>query len=261
MFDEKFYRRKGNILEIFLIGRNEWHPSTHTVGYLNNIYKLEDPDALVSKNSAFTSQTPEQSAEAALPDLTHEQQKKEGAMHKIKDLSNLIDLLSAKPAKDLSVTLSTEIQEGLKGCLELGLKQISSFIPMQFPPRMTFALHDQRGQLPKLRVKPKDFARFCDATYAPIPGAVKVDKDLLAEGVGWLFDGMEGPRLESILKPLEAALKACTENTFEASRMHVQEIVDWLDNIMDNRANQLANDLRKSVKDLNENPLLAEISL
>jgi hypothetical protein len=260
MFDKKFYRRRGNVLEIFLIGLNRWHTSTHSVGYLLNIHKLEDPDALVSENSALKSQTPEQSAEAALPDLTHEQQKKEGAMHEIKDLSDLIDLLSAKPAGPVTITLSPEIQEGLQGCLELGLKQVVSFNPTMLNPRMVFALSDRRDRVPKMRVKPKDFTRYCSVDYNAIPGNVIVDKDLLTQGVGWLFDGMEGPRLREILEPLEAKIEACTEETIEASRAHVQEIADWLDNIMDNRPNRLANELRESVKSLNAEELLAKLS-
>lgn len=181
-------------------------------------------------------------------------------MQEIKDLSDLIDLLSAKPAGSINVTLSEDIQEGLKGCLELGLKQILSFCPMVLNPRLGHALHDHPHKIPKVRVKPKDFARLCAPDYNVIPGNVMVDKDLLAQGVGWLFNGMEGPRLEVILKPLEAKIEACQEETIEASRAHVQEITDWLDNIMDNRPNRLANELRQSVESLNNEALLEKLN-
>lgn len=180
-------------------------------------------------------------------------------MSEIKDLSDLIDLLSAKPAGPITVTLSPGIHEGLKGCLELGLKQIISYCPMMLNPRQAHPLHDQPHKMPKMRVKPKDFARFCAADYNAIPGKVMVDKDLLAQGIGWLFDGMEGPRLREILEPLEAKVDACTEETIEASRAHVQEIADWLDNIMDNRPNHLAKELRKSVEALNSEGLLPKL--
>lgn len=259
MFDEKFYRRKGNALEIFLIGRNEWHPSTHTVGYLHNIHKLEDTDALIGDNLALAPKTPNQSAETSLPNLTHEQPRQECTMPEIEDLSDLIDLLSAKPAGPITVTLSPEIQEGLKGCLELGLKQIISFCPTMLNPRHAYSLYDKPHKAPKMRVKPKDFTRFCAADYNAIPGNVIVDKDLLAQGVGWLFDGMECPRLREILEPLEAKIEACIEETIEASRAHVQEIADWLDNIMDSRPNRLAKELRQSAQALNSEGLLPKL--
>mgnify|MGYP003482248800 FL=1 len=177
----------------------------------------------------------------------------------VKDLSDLIDLLSAKPAGPITVTLSPEIQEGLQGCLELGLKQIVSFCPTMLNPRMVFALSDSPHQVPKKRVKPKDFTRYCASDYNAIPGNVIVDKDVLAQSIGWLFDGMEGPRLREILEPLEALVEACTEETIVASRAHVQEIADWLENIIDKRPNRLAEELRKSVETLNTEGLLPKL--
>jgi hypothetical protein len=178
---------------------------------------------------------------------------------RVTDLSDLIDLLSAKPAGPITITLNQEIQEGLKGCLELGLKQIISYCPTMLNPRQAHPLLDPPHKAPKMRVKPKDFARFCAADYNAIPGNVMVDKDLLAQGVGWLFDGLEGPRLGEILEPLEAKIEACTDETIEAPRAHVQEIADWLDNIMDNRPNRLAKELRKSVESLNSEGLLPKM--
>jgi hypothetical protein len=94
-------------------------------------------------------------------------------MHEIKDLSDLLDLLSAKPAGSINVTLSEDIQEGLKGCLELGLKQIIFASPRMLNPRLVLALHEHPHKKPKMRVKPKDFARLCAPDYNVIPGNVK----------------------------------------------------------------------------------------
>lgn len=44
--DEMFVRRKGNGLEFFNMNRHEWTPSSRPVEFLDEIHKLEDPDAV-----------------------------------------------------------------------------------------------------------------------------------------------------------------------------------------------------------------------
>jgi hypothetical protein len=45
--DEMFYRLAWNVLEFFNMNRHEWYVSDRPVEFLDNIHKLEDPDAVI----------------------------------------------------------------------------------------------------------------------------------------------------------------------------------------------------------------------
>lgn len=179
-------------------------------------------------------------------------------MQKINDLSDLLVALSSKTADSLEISLDPSLFEGLKGCLELGLKHIMSFEPMAVNPRQLVSLDDGHG-MPTRRVNPKDFQKYLEGSLDSKPDPVLVNKDLLAEGIGWVKYQEGSPRLNSVIDPMELKISSTADDKVEVHRPHLQEIVDWLDLIQRTRPNEVAKELRKSVSDLNEKGLKRKI--
>lgn len=89
---------------------------------------------------------------------------------------------------------------------------------------------------------------------------ISVDRDKLRHGLAWVEDHSRSDRFSAIHGALLTLCVGSVANQrIDAPYAHVQEIVDWLDLIMDGRPNALAEELRKDVLDHNSIALQPQI--
>jgi hypothetical protein len=172
-------------------------------------------------------------------------------MQHIEDLSDLITLLSTSSTDPVQFELAPELNESLKGCLELGIKHLTCFDPMIMTPRQLSRLTDH-SYMHVQRVWPKDFAKYLSANPSGRPGIVSVDRVLLAEGLSYLSDHSRSTRFSQVYDALYVLTHYAANIRVEVSRDHVEEVADWLDFIQSNRPNDIAEALRLDVKTHNE---------
>lgn len=174
-------------------------------------------------------------------------------MVEIKDLSTLLALLEQKPGQALEVRIDPQVFKGLETCLQLGIMNAAQWQPAAFNPKtLSSLLHPLRISDQKMIVRVKDFQQFVDATHGQDQTPLKVDKKLLEEGMGWVEEIVhEGDRLDGQIKRLEIAIAATPDPLIEAPLNFLQELVDWLDQIQRNRPNEVADELRDSVRQHN----------
>jgi hypothetical protein len=179
-------------------------------------------------------------------------------VNEIETLSDLLSLLSAKPEGPLEVRIPQALHENLKGCLELGVAELITYDSTCLPPRT--ALDFRLGIARKSKVSGQGF--FHPGEIAgDLSHKIMVSKSLLEEGVAWVGSYCHSERLDAILNGMTVLTVTCTGSEVEASREHLQELVDWLDCIVDSRPNLVATKLRKNVKELNQFPLLPKIKI
>jgi hypothetical protein len=178
-------------------------------------------------------------------------------MHEIRDLSDLITLLAAKPGTPLQLEIHPDVQESLAGCLELGLNNIVSFSAMAMAPRTLAKISTPRHS-PTPKAWPKDFQKFLNWSSESDLTLISVSRDLLADGLDWVGDYPFGERFELIYSHLLTLVRV-DQQRVDAPMGHVQEIVDWLDLIQRNRPNDVAEALRVDVKANNPMGLKAKI--
>lgn len=174
-------------------------------------------------------------------------------MVEITDLSTLLGLLEQKPDQALEVRIDPQVFKGLETCLQLGIMNAAQWQPAAFNPKTLSVLLDPvRIVDKKMIVRVKDFQQFIDATRNQDATPLKVDKQLLDEGIGWVEDAINGDaRFEQQIQILEANIKSAPDALVEAPKNFLQELVDWLDQIQRNRPNELADELRDSVRQHN----------
>lgn len=174
-------------------------------------------------------------------------------MHDVKNIPELIALLMPEGEPSFEVCLRAELHKTLRVCLELGVAELIALDPYCLPPRLGAQLrqkHRFQG-----RVYPADFG-LDSPSLQGLDERIRVDADMVKEGVGWVEHVNYHPRLTNILTQVMAQADACAEGVAEVPRGHLQELVDWLDMIVDNRPNRLASALRDNVATLNTRGLL-----
>lgn len=174
-------------------------------------------------------------------------------MHDVKNIPELIALLMPEGETSFEVLLPQELHRTLRACLELGMAELIAMDPYCLPPRLGAQLRQkQRFQG---RVYPADFGLDAPSLQG-FDERIRVDAQMVKEGVGWVEHFNYHPRLTDILTHMMALADACAVGVAEVPRGHLQELVDWLDIIMDNRSNRLAGALRENVASLNATGLL-----
>jgi predicted transcriptional regulator len=178
-------------------------------------------------------------------------------MIEIKDLSTLLALLEQKPGQALEVRIDPQAFKGLETCLQLGIINAAQWQPAAFNPKtVSTLLHPLRITDKKMIVRVKDFQQFIDATHDKDATPLKVDKKLLDEGMGWFEEAVDGnAHFEQQIKILEATIKSAPDTLVDAPKNFLQELVDWLDQIQRNRPNEVAEELRDSVRENNAQTL------
>lgn len=179
-------------------------------------------------------------------------------MHEIRDLSDLISLLTEMPGTPLQLSIHPDVQESLAGCLELGLNNVVSFHRMALPPRALMQVTGLEGS-PTRKAHPKDFKKYLSDASRVDLSLISVSSKLLEEGLDWLSDFPPGERFAAIQSGIRELTKVEGRCRVEVPSGHVQEVVDWLDMIQRNRPNDLADDLREDVKSHNQVVLSAKI--
>jgi hypothetical protein len=166
-------------------------------------------------------------------------------VHHIEDLSELLELLSKGSTKAMQFELAPGLQKSLKGCLELGIKQIVSFSPMIMTPRQRRQTADD-PHLPIQKVWPKDFQKHLQGNNDS--SVISVDRKLLAEGLCYLDNMYMSDRFEQVFDGLDAAVKATDDSRVNVLKVQAEEVADWLDLIMRSRPNEIGRALRRDVK-------------
>ena len=176
----------------------------------------------------------------------------------INNLAQLYRLLDGGIEGQLEVSISNDLLSSLKGCLKLGIAEIIHFDPHCLPPR-----HGITAIPDRLRPTPTVLPDALDVIAALNTGScnesvVVVSTALLDEGVSWIEDVCTSARLGAILSRLRTVAAASQGSEATVQREHLQELVDWLDLIMDNRPNRLAEKIRESVNASNPEGLLSK---
>lgn len=176
-------------------------------------------------------------------------------MHDVKNIPQLIALLMPEGEPSFEVCLRAELHKTIRVCLELGLAELIAMDPYCLPPRLGAQLRQKKRF--QGRVNPADFGLDSWGLQG-LDERIRVDAEMVKEGVGWVEHVNYHPRLTDILTQMMALIDACAVGVAEVPRGHLQELVDWLDLIVDNRPNRLASALRENVASLNATGLLPE---
>lgn len=172
-------------------------------------------------------------------------------MVEIKDLSTLLALLESNPEEAIEARFDPQVFESLKVCLKLGVRNAAQWQPAAFSPKSLTKLFDPLQGINDI-VRVKDFQQLIDATHSKDTTPLKVDKTLLDEGMAWVEDAVSGnAHFEQQIQALVACIKSTSQSLVEAPKNFLQELVDWLDQIQRNRPNEVAEELRESVRQHN----------
>lgn len=178
-------------------------------------------------------------------------------MQEIRDLSDLMTLLAARSSDTLELQIHPDVHASLAACLHLGLQSLAN-LSTALPPRLMLKIKEDEYSSPAI-VNPKDFSGYIKAIDENL-NPISVDRERLRHGLAWVEDYLSSDRFSQIHKAL---LALCTENAdsqrVDAPFAHIEEVVDWLDMIIDNRPNDLAEELREDVRGHNSIALRTRI--
>lgn len=178
-------------------------------------------------------------------------------MHTISDLSQLLTLLSENHESPIELSIAPSLRESLHGCITLGLKDLLRHMPGTLPPRNAEKFVTKHGEIPRMLVKIDDFVELVAGTQS-LDDKVKVTGNLLQQSLGWVEECCRAPRVEKLLNDLDWQVEQGAD-IIEVPTIHIQEIIDWLDQIQRNAPNDLANEIREDVKTLNGVEMLSKI--
>ena len=178
-------------------------------------------------------------------------------MHNINDLTQLLNLLEGDATKPIEFSLDPSLRESLQGCLTLGIRNLLDHAPGALPPRSAERFVNKRGDIPKMLVKITDFEGLVAGT-ADLSDMVKVSGNLMQNALGWVEECCRAPRIEKILNELDAQVERGPD-VIDVPSVYLQEIIDWLDQIQRNDPNDLADEIREDVKQLNGREMMPKI--
>ena len=178
-------------------------------------------------------------------------------MTNITNLSQLFNLLDQSTDGPIEISIDPSLRESLQGCLTLGIKGLLNHVPGALPPRVGELFVCKHGEVPKLLVKITDFAELAGG-QENLADTVKVTGNLLQQSLGWVEECCRAPRMEKMLNQLDWQIEQGPA-VIEVPAIHIQEIIDWLDQIQRGAPNDLAEEIRQDVKALNGREMLVKI--